>query len=400
MTKWAEIRSPYQQMSKELASTSTKPAPRQAQGYRKKSAEDDFSLGSSSEEPPTLGSRAVAPQYAPSTPRHARRPHARFQATLDDDSPFISNPQMTPRPTRSGWDNNLIQNQDPLLHRVLDKNYRIQATPGKKPPSKYQSTTPRRTGTGGRGLFSSNKPRTAGANYGPGGLTFDDDDDDELEAPPELQTQIFDSPIRRPSRTTTAAKDPSTFTSTTTASSRRFQQASANPRTPSRHHHSSRPKPPVLHPVSVKKMGFAATESGEGFEDDDDEFLLSPEFSPPVTIQFSLPERQILATPARIASKQLVRDILRTAGADESGSTDQSKLGGVEEDEAEYELDLGPYGSGSGDAMKGWRRTGREAGGGGGGGSGIRSGGRGLFGEEASPTIVRGRGMDVGDETF
>lgn len=139
--------------------------------------------------------------------------------------------------------------------------------------------------------------------------------------------------------------------------------------------------------------------SGAGIadeDDDDDELMLSLGFSPPVTIQFSIPQRQILATPARVASKQLVRDILRTAGANESASTDASNVGSMaaeaedHDDDDAYALELDDYGN-SGQQMKEWRKTGTSA--------SSRSG-RDMFGEEVSPTIVRGRGMGLWDETF
>lgn len=379
IAKWADIDSPYQQMTKEFTTTGRPAPPRRPQ---QKKEEDSFSLGSSPEEPPGLPAHLESPSlYAPSTPRRGgtRRPlprqppprqHALIRRNITEPTPG---------------------HQDPLLHRVLDKNYRIQATPrGKSAPSRYHnlpSATPRRGG----GLFSNVKPQTYphGGGIG-GGIAFDDDDDllsspPDSPPPPELQTQFLDSPIRRPSR---VANVSSTIASTT-ASSRRFQ-ASDNPRTPSRHN-PSRPKLPVPHPVSAKKMGFG---SGVGLDDDDedDDLMRSPGLSPPVTIQFSLPQRTILATPARVASKRLVQDILRTAGADESGSTEASNPGRVGDrgDEGEdYELDMGSYGS-SAQQMKGWRRP--ETSG--------RGRGRGLFTEEASPTIIRGRGMDLGDETF
>ena len=148
--------------------------------------------------------------------------------------------------------------------------------------------------------------------------------------------------------------------------------------------------------VSAMKQAMSARKlRGVGIDDDDDddEFMSSLGFSPPVTIQFSIPQRQILATPARVASKQLVRDILRTAGADESASTDASNTGGNKSAEAEednaYALELGDYRN-SGQQMKEWRKAGA---------SGSRSG-RDMFGEEVSPTIVRGRGMGLWDETF
>ena len=371
--KWADT-PPYQQVTSEFTST-RRPAP--SRRPQQKREEASFSLGSSPEEPPGLPTHLEPPSlHAPSTPHRegARRPLP-WQPVLTRHN--IAEP--TPG------------HQDPLLHRIRDKNYRIQATPrGKSAPSRYRnlpSAAPRRRG----GLFSSNvKPQI-------GGATFDDDDDllsspPDSPAPPELQTQFLDSPIPRSSR---AANVSSTITSAT-ASSRRFQ-AGDNPRTPSRHN-PSRPKPPVPHPVSAKKMGFG---SGVGFDEDDDEdddLMFLPGFSPPVTIQFSLPQRAILATPARVASKRLVRDILRTAGADESGSTEASSAGRVAGGEDEdYELDMGSYRS-SAQQMKGWRRLEPSEGGSGWGRE--REKERGIFAEEASPTIIRGRGMDLGDEIF
>ena len=370
IAEWANP-PPYQEMTKESTST-RRPVP--SRRPQQKREEDSFSLGSSPEEPPGLPTHLESPSvHAPSTPHRggARRPLP-WQPVL----------------TRNNIAGPTSGHQDPLLHRIRDKNYRIQATPrGKSAPSRYRnlpSTAPRHRG----GLFSSNvKPQI-------GGTTSDDDDDllsspPDSPAPPELQTQFLDSPIPRSSRAATVS---SKITSAT-ASSRRFQDGD-NPRTPSRHN----PSRPVLHPVSAKKMGFV---SGVGFDEDDedDDLMFLPGFSPPVTIQFSLPQRAILATPARVASKRLVRDILRTAGADESGSTEAPSAGrmGGSEDE-DYELHLGGYGS-SAQQMKGWRRLEPSESGSGWG----RERGRGrewIFAEEASPTIVRGRGMDVGDETF
>ncbi|KAF8465544.1 DASH complex subunit Ask1-domain-containing protein [Kalaharituber pfeilii] len=385
VTKWADIDSPYQKMKKELMASKEPLTTQKPRAFQDK---DDDILGSSPEEPPGLPERLQSYSHAPSTPRrgggpsHRARPRPNPVTKLeDDDLPF--------RPPQRGT----TQNQDPLLHRVFDKNWRVQATPrGKSQPSRYRnlpSATPQRRG----GLFSSHiRTQPAAATSKSTSHPFEDDDDDlfssppDSPAPPELQTQIFDSPIRRPARS--AVNIPSTIASSATASTIRRFQAGDNPKTPSRHTSSHRPKPPIPHPLSAKKMAYA------GGDDDDDELLLSPGFSPPVTIQFSLPQRTILATPARQASKMLVQDILRTAGADESTSTTSNIQ--EEEEEDEYELDLGEYGGGSSGAaaMAGWRRQGAGVGVGGG-------GGRRLFQEEeASPTIVRGRGLDLGDETF
>ncbi|KAG5440379.1 hypothetical protein PCK2_000512 [Pneumocystis canis] len=54
--------------------------------------------------------------------------------------------------------------------------------------------------------------------------------------------------------------------------------------------------------------------------DDDLDVSLPIGLSPPVTMQFSLPPSKLLKTPAKDAARYVVEDILRTAGADESGT--------------------------------------------------------------------------------
>jgi len=56
--------------------------------------------------------------------------------------------------------------------------------------------------------------------------------------------------------------------------------------------------------------------SWESDSDDDAEGVYRElGMSPPKTIQFSLPQSRLLQTPAREASKQIVQDLLTTAGA-------------------------------------------------------------------------------------
>ncbi|KAI5785032.1 hypothetical protein DFH27DRAFT_615479 [Peziza echinospora] len=473
--RWANVDSPYEKMKKGLnaagssssggaGAAAQKPSSKpQSRAYQ--SSDDDFSLGSSPEQPPTLRSNLTRGQQPPTTPRPGRgaaggrRPQQPPSSAFPPESPFYK-PHGDP---------------DTLLHKILDKNWRIQATPrGKPTQSRYRNaTTPRRPG-----LFGNNPSTTkTGTGTGTGKnilLLSDDDDDDFLSsptidspAPPDLQTQIFDTPIqnrRRPFQNQQQQQQPPQSTSTT-LSTRRLK-ASGPPRTPSRNHrnnnnttttttttssYSTRAPPlPVPHPISSRKLRNlgdyhphiteAPPAGGSRFgahhtsssayrtaktpnkysisDDDDDDLLLSPpQFSPPVTIQFSLPQRTILATPAREASRRLVRDILRTAGADESANTSaEVSVGDVggggggrggpyggrgyagdldeeeeEEEEEEYELDLGEYGA-AGGGISSWRNQGAGGGGAAGGGAG---------GLENSPTIVRGRGMDsFGDETF
>lgn len=181
--------------------------------------------------------------------------------------------------------------QDPLLHTILDKNYRIQATP------LASSTTTRRTarvlGTGSR------KPIEAPLDSSP-------------LAPPELHAEIFDSPIRR-----------------------EITQQLQKPRTPG---------------VSVLKPGpsrdNATRPTPASIWDSDDELIdeatgLPFGASPPKTMQFHVPQSRLLKTPAREASKQIVDNILASAGV---------RYGAYGEDKSEeldIDLDLDDYEDGN-----------------------------------------------------
>lgn len=161
------------------------------------------------------------------------------------------------------------------MHRVLDRNFRIQATPltSKKQygrpaaPSETPATTQR---TQTRTLFPESSPMSS----------------PEMAAP-QLRSDLF-SPEKARTRTT--------------------------PRTPG---------------VSVQTPGRdVATSTGRALfsttrdtttrtlwasDSDSDE---DGAFSPPKTMQFHVPQSRLLQTPAREASKKIVDDLLATAGAD------------------------------------------------------------------------------------
>ena len=181
----------------------------------------------------------------PTTPR--RRPD--ISNTLNSSSPLLPTGR-TPAARTPG----------PVLHRVLDKNWRIAATPlGKPTPSRYTSHAP-------------TTPRPA---FTPVRQTFDSS---PISSPPEphLQTQIF-SPAPQASRT------------------------------------------PLPKPKPIGRAAYAWNVDDSSSSDDE---LLMPEgYSPPKTMQFSLPPGRLLATPAREASRRIVKDILRTAGDEEVTGT-------------------------------------------------------------------------------
>lgn len=207
----------------------------------------------------------------PSTPQAIRQRQNVFETP--DSSPFY--PRKTP--VTAG------HNEDQLLHRVLDKNWRLQATPlGKPPPSRYR----------GNAATATPKPKV----FPP------PDSESPMPSPPKLRyydDDIFSSPIKTGAPKTPVGKRPA----------------------------MAREHPDVSALAGLHLSDDLTATRPRRFEDDsddsDDDFQTG--FSPPKTIQFSLPPSMLLATPAREASRRIVHDILRTAGAaDESSATENS----------------------------------------------------------------------------
>jgi len=228
---------------------------------------------------PNLGGTKT-PKLAPVTPGKSQ--------ALPDMTGFESSPFMQSTATKTHF------NQDPLLHRVLDKTYRVQATPIIS-PRKYKPTgafTPR------AGQHGAPTPRGATTNL----PAWAEDSSPPSSPAPQLRADIF-SPMK-------------------------------TPRTPG---------------VSVQtpakgKMPMSIQRTGTIFDDDSDEEEDDLDFSPPKTIQFHIPQSKLLQTPgklfnlpkglatltrfpAREASKRIVDDLLMTAGGDITDST-----GGMDED--------------------------------------------------------------------
>ncbi|KAF2194248.1 hypothetical protein K469DRAFT_744899 [Zopfia rhizophila CBS 207.26] len=150
-------------------------------------------------------------------------------------------------------------NQDPILHHVLDKTYRIAATPHttrKQKPS--VGFTPR----------TANRGRAAASRWV--------EDSSPLMSPaPQLRADIFSSPLKAP------------------------RTPGVSVQTPGRGKHA-----------------FDATKTKGVFESDSEEEEDGLDFSPPKTMQFHIPQSRLLQTPAREASKRIVEDLLMTAGGD------------------------------------------------------------------------------------
>jgi DASH complex subunit ASK1 len=179
-----------------------------------------------------------------------------------------SSPFLPPRPTSIPRPSTTRKKTDPLLHRVLDRNYRVQATP---------LTTQRFSDIQlGPAATPSYAKRTGKPEFYESTL-----DSSPEVAPPELNHEIFSSPER---------KRPITGVSVLTPARAR-----------------SNAQPPR-----------EATRTLGGWDSDDDDLDNDIPFgqSPPKTMQFHIPQNRLLKTPAKEASKRIVEDILTNAGID------------------------------------------------------------------------------------
>ncbi|KAI2624310.1 DASH complex subunit Ask1-domain-containing protein [Hypoxylon sp. NC1633] len=284
---------------------------------------DDAEMTGSTPRPPSTRSLHVKPQMAhfESPYEKLRRERRGEDASFNDDERLADEDaddddddettEFPPRPTRIKFPNmsmtprssSLLEepahqdtsrkNKDPLLHRVLDKNYRLQATPHKtnEPPLRLRGRSPEKIG-------ESDEDRTRRAMW----------QDSPMSSPeiavPKLRSDLYMSPAKLRSARTAFAGDA--------------------PRTPGVSVHT---------PATAKKTRDVFAEAkGKGLSqrdpdeitwesDDDEEFGA---ISPPKTIQFALPQSRLLQTPAREASKRIVDDILITAGAGPDDSSEYS----------------------------------------------------------------------------
>ncbi|KAK1755771.1 hypothetical protein QBC47DRAFT_422900 [Echria macrotheca] len=179
-------------------------------------------------------------------------------------------------------------NKDPLLHRMLDKNYRVMATPLKGgtgvSPIKWKVTE--------KPILEKGKDKEKERP-----LWEDSPMSSPEMAVPQLRSAAFMSPMRAAYRAKAGV-------------------ARGAPRTPG---------VSVQTPATGRKTKnvYGSEKDAEAYPDeitwesDDDDFA---GMSPPKTIQFALPPSKLLQTPAREASKRIVDNILMTAGAEEDST--------------------------------------------------------------------------------
>lgn len=240
--------------------------------------------------------RSAASSYRSPSPRKytGRNPRATEPSSEQPSTPRMpsaANIQSSPFEPESAFQPSAFQqkqNNDPLMHRVLDKNFRIQATP----------LTQRRQ----------NHPTAVKAT--PATASKKAPWDDSPQSSPEISAPQLRSDL--------------------------FSPAKGAPRTPGLSIRASTRTPGASAPMtSTGRQLFSPqdktyTKDRNYFDDSDEDDDLA-EMSPPKTMQFHIPQSRLMQTPAREASRKIVDDLLLTAGAD---ATDDI--------EGDFELDLNP----------------------------------------------------------
>jgi len=217
------------------------------------------------------------------------------QATFEDDTPSTPHqqrsdmqfPNSSPFDPTSTYKHSTIKRtvQKPLLCRVLDKSYHIQATPfgnqNVKSKSANQNTPKSAMKSQPRFLDSSSQSSPA-------------------EPPPQLRADLF-SPAPRSARRNSSSRIPRTPGAT--------PSSNAKTRYTSTGRAVNKPEP---HPLTLAQRTPALWDS-----DIEDDFEIDEAgMSPPKTLQFVIPNSRLVQTPAREASKRIVEDLLTQAGAD------------------------------------------------------------------------------------
>lgn len=174
------------------------------------------------------------------------------------------------------------QNNDPLMHRsILDKNYRIQATPHTQRKQKQAAERRATPATATKKNAWDDSPQSSPAI-----------------AAPELRSELF-SPVKAAPRTpgvsilASAAKKTGLVPPKTSTGMSLFS--------------------PQDKAYTATQERTQRTHIFDDSSEEDDDFA---EMSPPKTMQFHVPQSRLMQTPAREASKKIVDDLLLTAGAD------------------------------------------------------------------------------------
>lgn len=210
-------------------------------------------------------------------------------------------------------------NPDPLLHRVLDKNYRVQATPRtarKKGPLRVNAAATAAQEVTSQPTRTLN-PALDSSPFSPA-----------IEAP-RLRAEIFGTPgdKKRKDRSAPTPRGPRTPGISVQG------HTSKSGFTPGHDHLGTARKTLFTAATDPHDVGAGRQEERDNVDwrldsDSDEDSAPFGGMSPPKTIQFNLPQNKLLQTPAKEASKRIVEDLLSTAGADSvTDETSQPEIG-------------------------------------------------------------------------
>jgi len=241
-------------------------------------------------------------------------------------SPFLpysaARPTSTRRPT----------NPDPLLHRVLDKNYRIQATPH----TTQRDLRPHHT-------TDATQPTPVARHD----ALLDSSPFSPQLAAPQLRSEIFGTPAPSRRDALTAPRTPGISVHHTAAALPSRSGAAQTPgadedstrRTlfsqPSTSRAGAGQRPRAAQPQRTPAHQTYTTAYDSDLDIDD------IDVSPPKTLQFHVPatvqRAALMQTPARDASRKIVEDLMRDAGVGDVTSTlEDMHVGGADEEGREF----------------------------------------------------------------
>ena len=252
---------------------------------------------------------------------------------------------MTPRQSLDERNKRLLEDEqaalrrqkDPLMHRVLGKDYRIQATPHRSPQR------PRlHVGAGAKDIRQKELER-------------EEQREKEKQKEKEKQRSAWSSPMSSPEMAVPKLRSAAFLSPLKQAYRSKLAAATASsngPRTPGVSVQTPRPKRTAASAFDDDESGAPDAsgrdyrefkgnneyneykdyddndDNGDGWSSGDD---LYGGMSPPKTISFALPPSKLLQTPAREASKRIVKDILMTAGEDPDEDSLDLDDGGLSE---------------------------------------------------------------------
>jgi DASH complex subunit ASK1 len=214
--------------------------------------------------------QASAPPI-PSTPGTASAVTNKDREFATTPNSAASSPIMSHRtPTSIPRPSTIRKKTDPLLHRVLDRNYRVQATPISN--ARYGGFQNSRIAAAAAGGASTTPKAAARNRLFESALSSSPD----MPEAPQLDAEIFSSPVRKPRTPGVSVLTPAKPNASRSGATKRFTGAGKG----------------------AAAAGIWDSDDDDDFDDDDDGGLPFGQ-SPPKTMQFHIPQSRLLKTPGK-----------------------------------------------------------------------------------------------------